>query len=210
MMTPLLWYTSGIVTRAVSPFWSVIVKVLPLSAAISRPPSAVFSETSAARRRLDRVIERLRSIPAGDHVIGQDLGELRLVLRLQQCVDGACRQRRKGFVGRREDREGAGPLERLHENFAALTAATRVVWSFELTAFSTMFLVGYIGAPPTIGSSAAIAPAPRARTMTAAVLANLRFMPDSSLISALRHRQQGQPPTRRLVQYVAEAGLDAV
>ena len=33
---------------------------------------------------------------------------------------------------------------------AALTAATSVVWSFELTAFSTMFLVGNIGAPPTI------------------------------------------------------------
>src|SRR6185312_12735052 len=33
---------------------------------------------------------------------------------------------------------------------AALTAATRVVWSLELTAFSMMFLVGYIGAPPTI------------------------------------------------------------
>ncbi len=32
-----------------------------------------------------------------------------------------------------------------------ITAATRVVWSFELTAFSTIFLVGYIAAPPTIG-----------------------------------------------------------
>jgi hypothetical protein len=33
---------------------------------------------------------------------------------------------------------------------AALTAATKVVWSLELTAFSTIFLDGYIGAPPTI------------------------------------------------------------
>jgi len=38
-------------------------------------------------------------------------------------------------------------------NPAALTAATSVVWSFELTAFSTMFFVLYIGAPPTIGLS---------------------------------------------------------
>ena len=33
---------------------------------------------------------------------------------------------------------------------AAFTAATSVVWSFELTAFCTMFLDGYIAAPPTI------------------------------------------------------------
>ena len=31
------------------------------------------------------------------------------------------------------------------------TAATSVVWSLELTAFSTMFLFENIGAPPTIG-----------------------------------------------------------
>ena len=35
---------------------------------------------------------------------------------------------------------------------AALTAATRVVWMGELAAFCTMFLVGYISAPPTMGS----------------------------------------------------------
>src|SRR5437868_11593022 len=34
---------------------------------------------------------------------------------------------------------------------AAFTAATRVVWSAELTALSTMSLVGYIAAPPTMG-----------------------------------------------------------
>jgi hypothetical protein len=33
---------------------------------------------------------------------------------------------------------------------AALTAATSVVWSFELTAFWMMFFEGNIGAPPTI------------------------------------------------------------
>lgn len=36
---------------------------------------------------------------------------------------------------------------------AAFTAATSVVWSLELTALSTMSLVGYIGAPPTMGFS---------------------------------------------------------
>ena len=34
---------------------------------------------------------------------------------------------------------------------AALTAATRVVWSFELTALATIVLLGYMAAPPTIG-----------------------------------------------------------
>ncbi len=34
---------------------------------------------------------------------------------------------------------------------AALTAATRVVWSLELTALSMMSLLAYIAAPPTIG-----------------------------------------------------------
>jgi hypothetical protein len=44
-----------------------------------------------------------------------------------------------------------GPLLlRVSTSPAALTAATRVVWSFELTAFSTMVFVGYIAAPPTI------------------------------------------------------------
>ena len=33
---------------------------------------------------------------------------------------------------------------------AAFTAATSVVWSFEFTAFCTMFFDGYIGAPPTV------------------------------------------------------------
>jgi hypothetical protein len=36
---------------------------------------------------------------------------------------------------------------------AALTAATSVVWSAELTALSMMSLVGYMAAPPTIGSA---------------------------------------------------------
>src|SRR5208283_2238375 len=46
-----------------------------------------------------------------------------------------------------------GPaLSRVSTSPAAFTAATSVVWSCELTAFSTMFLVGYIAAPPTSGS----------------------------------------------------------
>ena len=40
---------------------------------------------------------------------------------------------------------------------AALTAATSVVWSLELTALSTMSLLGYIAAPPTIGALIGIA-----------------------------------------------------
>ena len=43
-----------------------------------------------------------------------------------------------------------GPLpDSVSTRPAAFTAATSVVWSFELTAFWMMFLEGYIGAPPT-------------------------------------------------------------
>ena len=45
---------------------------------------------------------------------------------------------------------GPGPW-RVSTRPAAFTAATSVVWSFEAAAFSTMFLLAYIGAPPTIG-----------------------------------------------------------
>jgi len=38
---------------------------------------------------------------------------------------------------------------------AAFTAATSVVWSFELTALSMMSLLGSMGAPPTITWAAA-------------------------------------------------------
>ena len=44
---------------------------------------------------------------------------------------------------------GPGPFS-VGTRPAALTAATRVVWSFELTALSTMSLLEYIGAPPTM------------------------------------------------------------
>src|SRR5476651_1842263 len=44
-----------------------------------------------------------------------------------------------------------GPLLcRVSTRPAALTAATSVVWSLEFTAFSTIFLEGYMAAPPTV------------------------------------------------------------
>src|SRR5277367_1330449 len=46
---------------------------------------------------------------------------------------------------------GPGPFS-VSTSPAAFTAATRVVWSAELIALSTMSLVGYMAAPPTIGS----------------------------------------------------------
>jgi hypothetical protein len=43
-----------------------------------------------------------------------------------------------------------GPLpDSVSTSPAAFTAATSVVWSFELTAFWMMFLEGYMAAPPT-------------------------------------------------------------
>jgi hypothetical protein len=45
--------------------------------------------------------------------------------------------------------KGPGPC-RVSTRPAALTAATSVVWSLELTAFWIMFLEGYMGEPPTV------------------------------------------------------------
>src|SRR5438309_12045346 len=56
---------------------------------------------------------------------------------------------------------------------AALTAATSVVWSFELTAFWTIVLVGYIAAPPTIGLARAM---PLPATAKAAAAARMRVL----------------------------------
>ncbi len=57
---------------------------------------------------------------------------------------------------------GPGPLS-VSTRPAAFTAATSVVWSLELTAFSTIVLLAYIGAPPTIGFLACAAPAPQSK-----------------------------------------------
>src|SRR5262245_36302823 len=61
---------------------------------------------------------------------------------------------------------------------AAFTAATSVVWSFELTAFSMMFFVGNMAAPPTITDfSLAASPALKPAAMAMAQI-TLRYMSD--------------------------------
>jgi hypothetical protein len=55
---------------------------------------------------------------------------------------------------------GPGPFS-VATRSAALTAATSVVWSFELTALSTMSLFAYIGAPPTMTCASAESRRPR-------------------------------------------------
>jgi hypothetical protein len=50
-----------------------------------------------------------------------------------------------------------GPLPyRVSTRPAAFIAATKVVWSLEFAAFSTMFFCGYIPSPPTITVLAAL------------------------------------------------------
>lgn len=90
----------------------------------------------------------------GYNVVGEDFREVGLVLRLDQRFNFASRQFGESFVGRSEDRERT-LLFSVSTKPAALTAATSVVWSLELTAFSTMVLLGYMAAPPTITVSAA-------------------------------------------------------
>jgi hypothetical protein len=61
---------------------------------------------------------------------------------------------------------------------------TSVVWSFELTAFSTMFFVGYIGAPPTVLTPWARAGAAMARTAEAARAAKVLRMRLSLVVAS--------------------------
>ena len=52
---------------------------------------------------------------ARDHVVGEDVDELRLVLGLEQVGDHPGRERGKGLVGRGEDGERAGAVERVDQ-----------------------------------------------------------------------------------------------
>src|SRR5262249_11364403 len=84
---------------------------------------------------------------------------------------------------------------------AAFTAATSVVWSFELTAFWMMFFDGYIGAPPTVtvfsaaklGTTAFIARLSAKTAAPAKASVDIRFMALSVALFAVpekrRHRE---------------------
>src|SRR5258708_32582496 len=69
---------------------------------------------------------------------------------------------------------------------AALTAATRVVWSVEFIALETIVLVGDIDAPPTIGFSLIIcakaAELPIVRAAAAIMIAKYFFIPSLPLL----------------------------
>lgn len=83
---------------------------------------------------LDGFLQVSRGQAARQHVIGKHRDELILVLRLQQCIDGARGKSREGRVGRRKTVNGPGP-SKVPARPAALTAATSVVLSLEWTAF---------------------------------------------------------------------------
>jgi len=59
--------------------------------------------------------ELFRADSAGDDVIGEDFVEGLFVLRLDERVDCACGKFGEGVVGRSEDGEGAGAVERVDE-----------------------------------------------------------------------------------------------
>src|SRR3954470_7931311 len=85
---------------------------------------------------------------AGHDVVGQDGRELRLVLGLDRLSTVPFGSASKACLVGAHAVNGPAP-DRVSTRPAAFTAATSVVWSFELTAFSTMVFEGYIGAPPT-------------------------------------------------------------
>jgi hypothetical protein len=57
---------------------------------------------------LDELGQILRTDFAGNDMVGENLGQLILVFRLQQSVDSAGRQFAEGLIGWRKDCEGAG------------------------------------------------------------------------------------------------------
>ena len=88
---------------------------------------------------------------ASNDMVGKDLDEGIFVFRLDECFDCAGGELAKASSVGAKTVKGPGLL-RVSTKPPALTAATRVLWIGELTAFSTMVLVGYISAPPTVGS----------------------------------------------------------
>jgi hypothetical protein len=71
------------------------------------------------RRLAATPLDHLREVTSGDatwnNMVGQDLGELALILGLEQRVDDAGRQLGESLVGRREHREGAFAEQRVDE-----------------------------------------------------------------------------------------------
>ena len=78
-----------------------------------------------------------------------------------------------------------------------MTAATSVVWSAELTAFSMMFFSAYIGAPPTIGFSASAAGSATEEEGRAAASARRIGMRDIRALPWLQPRIARNGPLRQ-------------
>src|SRR5690606_8763764 len=112
----------------------------------------------------------------------------------------AGRAAKASLVGARTVK-GPAP-DRVSTRPAALTAATSVVWSAELTAFSMMFLSANMAAPPTIGLSWADTPAmaetesraPRERARRFEEMCIGNFLP---LILVRPLSAKGQPELRQ-------------
>ena len=104
-----------------------ITWITPLVATMSVAVTLASLTFTAAGARVDvelRAVDRLGGVVlhdvgghqrSGHHVVGQDRGELGLVLRLEQRLDRAGRQLGEGRVRRREDGEGPRPLQRVDE-----------------------------------------------------------------------------------------------
>ena len=89
-ITPFDWITSGMVTDAVWPLASVTRTVARSTRKVSGSPSTVATDQLAAAGG-DLALDLVCGRPTGDHVVGQNAGQLRPVLRLEQRLDGAGR-----------------------------------------------------------------------------------------------------------------------
>ena len=72
-------------------------------------------EGGFAAARFDHLGKLFRADLAGNDVVGEDLDEGILVLRLDEGFDGAGRKLGKGVIGWREDGEGSGAVEGVNQ-----------------------------------------------------------------------------------------------
>src|SRR5450631_1460160 len=147
-ITPFDWTTSGIVTWAMPPDSSLSMIMLPLLVAVSVPPETSVSVALPPPASIAFEIAALSILPATTWYVST-LVSAGLFSGLSSVSTVPAGSAANASLVGANTVNGPGPFS-VATRPAALTAATSVVWSFELTALSMMSLDAYIGAPPTV------------------------------------------------------------
>src|SRR5436309_10976764 len=140
-ITPLDWLTFAIVTVEEPPLASTIITLSPECFTVSSSPSTVFSFLPSVRLEAS-------SLPGTTWYV-RILVSVGLLSGFTSVSTVPAGSLPKAALVGANTVNGPFPSS-VSTRPAAFTAATRVVWSLELTAFWMMFLEGNIAAPPTI------------------------------------------------------------